>query len=165
MLRVQYDALPKYCKTYRLQGHNEEGCRKLNPNLRNYYKNDENNREIEVNDHATAPAASTPYGSNNYPPRTVSCFKVVGDLDEWTVVESRKSTMEMKTVNKTASSSTKPTQEKCLLPINSIPYRRIQKIWRRRLRYSTYSCCFHPNKEKSHISNTKKWVQKAFHST
>lgn len=32
-MKVQCDYIPKYCKECRLQGHNEEECRRLYPNL------------------------------------------------------------------------------------------------------------------------------------
>ncbi|KAK4338785.1 hypothetical protein RND71_040247 [Anisodus tanguticus] len=31
---TRYDYLPNYCKTCKLKGHNEVGCRKLNPDLK-----------------------------------------------------------------------------------------------------------------------------------
>ncbi|XP_060183026.1 uncharacterized protein LOC132612979 [Lycium barbarum] len=33
-VQIQYDVLPKYCKRCKLQGHDEEGCRILHPQLR-----------------------------------------------------------------------------------------------------------------------------------
>lgn len=32
-VKIQYDCIPKYCKECRLQGHNEEECSKLHPEL------------------------------------------------------------------------------------------------------------------------------------
>ncbi|XP_060210672.1 uncharacterized protein LOC132637630 [Lycium barbarum] len=45
-VNIQYDFLPKYCKTCCLQGHNEEGCLKLNPSL--LPKDDTEDEEAEV---------------------------------------------------------------------------------------------------------------------
>ncbi|XP_060190650.1 uncharacterized protein LOC132619913 [Lycium barbarum] len=33
-VNIQYDVLPKYCKKCKLQGHNEQTCRTLHPELR-----------------------------------------------------------------------------------------------------------------------------------
>ncbi|XP_059315752.1 uncharacterized protein LOC132066461 [Lycium ferocissimum] len=35
---IQYDVLPKYCKKCKLQGHNEETCRTLHPELRKKFE-------------------------------------------------------------------------------------------------------------------------------
>jgi len=48
--KIQYNALPKYWKEGRLQGHNDEECMKLNSLLRKYYKESEekgNNDQLE----------------------------------------------------------------------------------------------------------------------
>lgn len=74
---IQYDALLKYCKECRLQGHNDEECRKLNPNLRKYHKNAE---EDKING------------------------KVVGDPNAWALMERKKTVKEKKGVIKAINS-------------------------------------------------------------
>lgn len=73
--------MPKYCKTCNLQGHNEEGYKKLHPSLRNYYNKYEERKDTEVTGNTNASDDPTYVGSNMYPPRTLSSRKVVGDPD------------------------------------------------------------------------------------
>lgn len=102
-VRIQYDDLPKYCKECRLQGHNDEGCRKLNPHLRNNYKDTRGKGNNEVmND-----AIKLSFASNAFPPRTLMSGKVVGDPDAWAIVEGRSPANEVKGVSKGTNSPTK----------------------------------------------------------
>ncbi|KAH0644842.1 hypothetical protein KY284_032726 [Solanum tuberosum] len=39
-VRIQYDMLPKYCKQCKVQGHEDEACRNLHPELRNINGNE-----------------------------------------------------------------------------------------------------------------------------
>lgn len=39
IVKIQYDFVPKYCKTCKLQGHDEEECRTLYPELKKAYHN------------------------------------------------------------------------------------------------------------------------------
>ncbi|KAH0748476.1 hypothetical protein KY290_027708 [Solanum tuberosum] len=45
-VHIQYDMLPKYCKHCRLQGHDENDCRVLHPELRKSELESENNKDI-----------------------------------------------------------------------------------------------------------------------
>ncbi|XP_049364228.1 uncharacterized protein LOC125828976 [Solanum verrucosum] len=49
-IKVQYDMLPKYCKECKLQGHAEQECRILHPELRRYKEDNEKEKEIEEGD-------------------------------------------------------------------------------------------------------------------
>ncbi|KAK6784293.1 hypothetical protein RDI58_017747 [Solanum bulbocastanum] len=63
----------------RLQRHNEEGCRKLNPHLRNYYKDAE---EKGTTYHIDKSNNKT-FAISAFPSRTLTSGKVVGDPDSW----------------------------------------------------------------------------------
>lgn len=81
-IRIQYNALPKYCKECRLQGHNEEGCTKLNTHLRRYY----NDTLEKGNNDQMEDGSNQSFASNAFPPRTLMSGKIVGDQDAWAIV-------------------------------------------------------------------------------
>lgn len=98
-VRIQYESVPKYCTECKLQGHNDEGCRKLHPNLRNTYKKPENRD-------ATSEENSPVRMSNKFPPKVLSSGKVVGDPDAWAIVKGGKPAMEKKS-DKSVNMTTK----------------------------------------------------------
>jgi len=46
-VKIQYDMLPKYCKQCKVQGHEDEACRNLHPELRNINGNNEKETDQE----------------------------------------------------------------------------------------------------------------------
>ncbi|KAK4373753.1 hypothetical protein RND71_009137 [Anisodus tanguticus] len=78
---IRYDHLPNYCKTCKLQGHDEIGCWLLNPNLKPE-RGEENGRSSGVEAGKSIP--------NPIPIKVHQGGKVVSNREEWHTIQNTK---------------------------------------------------------------------------